>query len=262
VPDLPYLGGIGPVLWRQLTTALRGLGRVGLVFGIVCVLVAAPMVSRIDSNEEGAPGMMLAGMVVWLTFLFSQLVPFDFRGDVDRIATLKTLPLAAWRLTLGQLLAPVLLITAVQWTILLAVRVLYPEEGERMLIVAAFAPPFNFLLFAVENLLFLRFPVRAIATTPGDFQAMGRNLLLMLAKMAALLMVAFAAAITAVLVGLLSRFTVGMISDGFDSERAQSTAFLAGGSAAWLIVLISGIALVPLIARAFNAFDVGRDTPA
>ena len=36
----------------------------------------------------------------------------------------------------------------------------------------------------------------------------------------------------------------------------------AGLAAAWLVLTGSGAALVPLVALAFNAFDVSRDTPA
>jgi hypothetical protein len=36
----------------------------------------------------------------------------------------------------------------------------------------------------------------------------------------------------------------------------------AGVAAAWPVVALAGAGLVPLVALAFRAFDVGRDTPA
>ena len=46
-----------------------------------------------------------------MTTFLTTLAPFDFRGDVDQMALLKTLPAPAWRLALGQVLTPVLIFT-------------------------------------------------------------------------------------------------------------------------------------------------------
>jgi hypothetical protein len=261
LPDFPFWGGIGPVLWRQLTTATRGLGRLALVLGLIGLFVVVPLLAQSDEGDGHAPGALIAGLVVWLTVFLTQMVPFDFRGDVDRIAALKALPLAAWRLALGQLLAPVFLVTGAQWATLAAARILRPEDSGLMLALAAFAPPFNFLLFALENSLFLRFPVRVIASTPGDFQSVGRNLMFMVAKLAALLAVGGGALAVGLLAGLLTWFVLSFAGH-LDAEALTSLAYTAGGAAAWLVLALSALALLPIVALAFNAFDVGRDTPA
>ncbi len=108
---------------------------------------------------------------------------------------------------------------------------------------AVFVLPFNLLLFGLENLLFLLFPARILANQPGDFQAVGRNVLYFLAKVVALIVVAAVAGLTAVVVGLVCRSP------------------LAGMAAAWVILAISAGLTVPLVALAFTRFDVGRDTP-
>jgi hypothetical protein len=262
LPALPYLGGIGPLLWRQLTTASRGLGRLAFVLALIGAVIVLPILSRGEDDEVRAPGAVLAGLVVWLTVFLTHLVPFDFRGDVDRIATLKTLPLVAWRLTLAQLLAPVLLVTATQWAVLAAAAAFQSRDEAMMLTIAAFAPPFNFLLFALENLLFLRFPMRVMASAPGDFQAVGRNLLFMFAKLATLVTVGIGAALVGVLAGLSTRLVLGFAAFGFEHEEAFSIAQTTGLAAAWIVVSLSGLAFVPLVAWSFNAFDVTRDTPS
>jgi hypothetical protein len=261
VPDLPYLGGIGPVLWRQLTTAIRGMGRLAVVFGLIGAFVIFPLLSQGEKGEDSAAAPVLCVLVVWLTMFLTQMVPFDFRGDVDRIAALKALPLAAWRLALGQLLAPVVLVTVVQWATLAVAAALRPEDDRLLWALAAFAPSFNFLLFALENFLFLRFPTRVMAATPGDFQAVGRNLLFMLAKMAALAGVALGAAAVGVAAWLGTRLLLGAFASGYEDEEVQLIAFRAAALAGWLVVSLSGLALLPLVAWAFKAFDVGRDTP-
>ncbi len=243
VPALPYWGGVGPIFWRQLTTAMRGLGRLLLVLAIIGAFVIGPMLSRTTADPEAPLPGLVGGLILWLTVFLTALAPFDFRGDVDRIAVLKTLPVPGWRLAVGQLLTPVLLFTLMQCGVLAAIATSTPHHPEVMLACAAFTLPFNFLLFALENLLFLLFPTRLAAATPGDFQTMGRNVLFLLGKVLALGVVAVVAGI----VGTVAALVVGSP--------------WAGAVAAWPVVAASGAALVPFIALAFQAFDVGRDTP-
>ena len=47
---------------------------------------------------------------------------------------------------------------------------------------AAVVVPINFVLFALENVLFLLFPARQMAATPGDFHALGRQFLTLFAR--------------------------------------------------------------------------------
>ena len=43
--------------------------------------------------------------------------------------------------------------------------------------------PANFVMFAVENLMFLLFPTRFATAAPGDLQGSGRMMLVMFLKM-------------------------------------------------------------------------------
>lgn len=242
IPDLPWWGGIGPILWRQLTAALRGLGRVVAVLAIMGLILAMLLVAG-DLRGEALP-YTLVGFVLWLTIFLTALVPFDFRGDVDRIAVLKTLPLPAWRLAIGQILTPVLVLSVMQWLALAGVASVSPVSERFVLACAAYALPFNFLLFALENLLFLLFPTRLMAATPGDFQAIGRNVLFLMGKMFGLMVVATVA------------LTVGYVTWVLSGYSLTAALF-----AAWPIVALCALALVPLLALAFARFDVGRDTP-
>jgi ABC-2 type transport system permease protein len=244
LPDFPWWGGIGPTLWRQLTTAMRGLGRLAVVLGILGVILA-PVLRSAPGEEGQAVPTAVVSMLVWLTVFLTALVPFDFRGDLDRMAFLKTLPLPAWRLAVGQLLTPVLFFTLMQWLILVAALYLTSVSAFWVGVLAVYLPPVNFLLFALENLLFLLFPTRLSAATPGDFQSLGRNVLFWLAKLAGMFLVT----VVAVVVGAV----VYLVTDGN---------LPAACAAAWPVVALSGAALVPLVALAFRAFDVGRDTPA
>jgi hypothetical protein len=247
LPMLPWLGGIGPLAWRQLTTAARGTERLLLLLVILGVAMGGPMLAALRDEEENAL-LVLAAVAIWLTLFLTTLLPFDFRGDIDRLALLKTLPLPPWRLAVGQLLAPVLVMTTLQGVGLSVVVCTSPPSDWMLpvcLVCAAYVPPINFLLFALDNLLFLLFPTRLMAATPGDFQALGRTVLFMSAKAIVLGIVC----VVAWIVGVVVYWQFG-------------GSLLLALLAAWPVVVLSAAALVPLVAWAFTIFDVGRDTPA
>ena len=133
---------------------------------------------------------LMVGLLVIMTMVVPTLLPFDFRGDVDRMDLLKVLPVPAWRLVVGQLLTPVVVVTLLQCLVVtLVLLFLSPGKLWWLLVGCAFFVPLNFLIFAIENLLFLWFPSRLVANTPGDFQVLGRQVLLWLAKLFSLLVV-------------------------------------------------------------------------
>jgi hypothetical protein len=245
IPSMPWWGGIGPIVWRQATAALRGSARLLLILGILGAVLVVPLLASKPNggaDQEAIP--ILFGLVVWLTIFLTALVSFDFRGDIDRIGALKTLPIPAWRIVLGQLLIPVLLLSFIHWLALGIIALLHGPSAQGAALAALFVVPINFVLIALENLLFLLFPVRLMASTPGDFQAVGRNVLLMFGKMIGLVLVCLAA------------FLVGLVT-WLVTRDLWWSALLA-----WPVVALSGALLVPLTTWAFRVFDVGRDTPA
>jgi Putative ABC exporter len=261
LPLPPHWGGIGPILWRQSTTALRGFGRLLFLFVLFGVCMEGPMLMTGPGGQGAAGSLVLVGFVTFLmTMMLTTLVPFDFRGDIDRIAVLKSLPISAWRMTIGQLLTPTLLLTALQWVVLgigLGVLMLRPVFGleqsmsggdMRSLVLTlaaglALVVPFNFLLFGLENMLFLLFPARILPNQGADFQAMGRQVLFVLAK--------------TVVLGVVVVTTLA-VGGGISLLTGQMALGLAG---AWVVLACAAAVMVPLVAMAFNLFDVGRDTP-
>jgi hypothetical protein len=250
VAMLPWLGGAGPVAWRQLTTALRSLRPLLVFLGIFSFLVLTPRLawSNEGANSEKA-GWLLASIVLGMTFaILTPLLTFDFRGDIDRMDVLKALPISPAGLALGQMLAPVLLLSAVQ-VALVALAQLFWGGVEVLLVgVALFAVPLNFLSIGVENLLFLWFPTRQVPATPGDFQLLGRQMLVMFSKFLVLAVVIGPALLAAGIA-----YGVASLLGGNELVAAVATA--------WLILTGLSAGIVPLVAQAFRSFDVARDTP-
>ncbi len=264
LPMFPWWAGVGPIFWRQLTTALRTLGRLVGAFSVFLLSLIGPLlIIAFQDQNPWALGPELGVPVLVMTALLSPLLPFDFRGDIDRMAVLKTLPVHPLGIALGQILTPVLLATLLQWFLLLAIGLLaswrhyqltgavftaetFQQPGAIAWAACFFyAPPINFLVFGLENVVFLLFPTRVMAASPGDFQAMGRNIVYTLFKMFTLAVVRLAATAA----GLLAYFLTG-------ASR------VAAAAAGWPIVFVAGLGMVPLVGLAFYSFDVGRDTPA
>jgi hypothetical protein len=169
---------------------------------------------------------------------------FDFRGDLDHFDTLKSLPLPSVALSLGQIAVPAFILTCFHVIILFGVAVASPNQRGMLLVAAWLALPFNALLVASDNLIFLLFPARPAAASPGDFQMMGRQAAQLILKA------------IVVVIGCLIAFAI-----------AIPVHILTGGSLvvlailAWTILALETAALVPAIAKAFRRFDPSLDMP-
>ena len=91
IPLLPRTFGVGPLAWRQLTGAVR-TARTTLILLGLATLLAAPFIRRFLQTAALPPVLGIAG---WLTLFTTNLLRFDFRGDLEQIDTLKALPLSA-----------------------------------------------------------------------------------------------------------------------------------------------------------------------
>ncbi|HWE03223.1 MAG TPA: putative ABC exporter domain-containing protein [Tepidisphaeraceae bacterium] len=242
LPRLPWLFGAGPIAWRQLTTAARSSRGLLMLLAIVAV-GAAPALANVG------PGMnviqLLLGVMAWLTFLCSSMFSFDFRGDIDHIEAIKALPLRGWAVTIGQLVAPVLLLTIFHFLLLGIAAATIHSRRDILLAAIALALPFNTILFEAENLVFLLFPSRPAAVSPGDFQVLGRKFIFLLGRM---LVVATACIVALIPAGLTYILTGGRLR--------------AATAVCWLFLAAEGAILVPVIAIAFRRFDPSIDTPA
>jgi Putative ABC exporter len=241
LPQLPHWGGVGSVAWRQLTIALRQSP--GFLLVLLFIAVGIAVAVRIGGLPESVVGIV-PGFVVWLTFFFTNMLRFDFRGDVEHIDLLKSMPLRPSAIAIGELLTPVLVLSAIQLAVLSGLGAVSHDIWPRVGTAMAFAPLLNFFLFGVENLFFLLLPTRAMAVSPADFQSFGRQVVLMIGKM----------------------FIFG-VSIGMAAIPGVLACWLSGWSLAvffytsWMVMLLEAALVVPLIVWAFGRFDVSADLP-
>ena len=246
-PEPAWWSGVGPNLWRQMIAAAGDPAKLVVILvtiGCVSWFFASVMPHKVDLATTLMP--LGASMVAPLTLLLSMLLSFDFRGDLDVMETLKTLPIPPTRLALGQVLTPAILGTLVQVVACLGLILGLGQPDYSWVtfgVVIAFLFPANLYFFAVENLLFLWYPSRMVV---GQFNGMVavRQMLLLLAKMIAL----------GVGVGV-----VGAVGGGVYVLTSRPVVALV---LAWLVLAGMTIAILPLLGRAFDRFDVNVDIPS
>lgn len=240
-PALGWLGGAGPIAWRQMTIAVRGA--VGLLT-LLLILLPATLVPLLTARSHASDMTnVLLGQVCFVTMFLTRAVAFDFRGELDAMDWLKSLPLRSWAIALGELATPVILMTLTHLVLLCSAAVVL---GSPWIVVAAgFSLPFNLLLFGVDNFLFLLFPVRTVASTPGDLQHVGRMMIETLAKLAIVMLAAGLAA------------AVGLAGYWMSAQAWPVALGLA-----WITLAAAAGLTIPCIAWAFDRFDVSIDTPA
>ena len=250
VPQLPRWQGAGPIAWHQLLSARRGGRRwllqaaIMAVVGFVAFVVLRGLRLPEDHEIGGFVIVPIAGMVgLMTTLLISFIVPYDFKGDLDKMFWLKSLPVPSWAVALGQLITPVLAATSLH-LVLAAIAAAVMHKPLILLIAAFVAPPFNLLMIGLGNAFFLLFPTRTFVMNPGDFRFAARMQLIVMLQGAVLM----ACLTVAAVVGLVSFLVTG-------------GSYLAGFVAAWAVLVVPAIGVVPCVAWAFRRFDASLDVP-
>jgi Putative ABC exporter len=235
----PTLGGLGPIAWRQAIKAVRNSFKVIVIF-IVGAACAGPLMSMAGIPVTGDRGFLL--IFFFFGFILPRTLICDFRGDLSRMETYKTLPITPWRICLGQLVVQVLLSYVVALTLIVSFLIFDDRFSASVaLALAALALPFTLLLYAVENTIFLLFPAKHIPMGRADFEFLGRSLVEFIVKTVVILV----AVALAMGVGVFTLMTLG------------STLVLSG-LASWLsLTLIAGLAVM-VMQFAFRRFVVAE----
>ena len=244
LPMLPWLGGAGPNFWRQLTSASRSPTHLVAVVALFAVPVGTVLFAATTKANEASIAVLAVSMLAGLGVFSPAMVGFDFRPDIGRMEDLKTLPIPTSRLVLGQLLAPVAILCAAEWMMIAAVAIVTRSDLGLLAGAALLALPLNLLLVAIENLYCLWFPFRMAGINSFDFQALGRQLLVLMAK--------------GVTLGVVAGVAGGL---GFAVYSLGGQSLTAAIAVSWLVAAGMGLAFLPLVAQAFNQFDVAQTMP-
>lgn len=169
VPMLPRLRGVGTLAWVSLVTALRTpavlltIGTVSLLC-TACVAIMHHLLSGPPLPSAGA----LAGLANSATIVLTSLpgaLRLDFRGDVERVVSLRALPLHPGAVVAGVVLPTWTLLFALHAVMVVAACAFEPvlrPWAPAMLVIAALL---DAQVLATDNALFLTFPSREAGST-------------------------------------------------------------------------------------------------
>jgi hypothetical protein len=144
-------------------------------------------------------GMGAAMFCAWTLLLGPQLIRQDFRHDLPQMDMLKVFPLRGWQVALGEILAPAVILAAIQWLlIIVAVICLAPQASGNFspgLVVvlgagaALVVPLFNLISLTIPNAAVLLFPAwfQTGKDSPRGIEATGQRLIFALGQFLALI---------------------------------------------------------------------------
>jgi ABC-2 type transport system permease protein len=190
------------LFWKNLIVAGQAFSfRFWLGVVVVGVVFAGVFGNRPGMWEVVQPvaaGMCLMGFVFSL-LMGPQVMRHDLRQDLQVADVLKQYPLAGWQIVLGELLAPTMILTLMQW-IFLAIILLFsgqmpkdiPVDLRFAVVIAAavLVPGLNFLGLLIPNAAVLVFPswFNQSGESQQGMEATGQRLIMMFLQVFVLLL--------------------------------------------------------------------------
>lgn len=224
---VPILGSgpLAAVAWMQVTHSARILPRYLLstaaILGMVVVILFT-VGNRSFSDNNAA--LWLVAATLYADFLILLQLPVGMLGPVAQREMLKAMPIAAWKVAVGQLAGPLSQLAVLNSLILLAFVGFTPEHASDAITAAVCAIPGAVLIAANVNLLAVWGILKPKAMQQRDALAAGRALVSV--------WVFFATLLPAIFPIVASVVVAQVIFEGSPTMCA-----LVGGAVTWLMCL-------------------------
>lgn len=257
--------GFPPVafLWKNLihvqgALRLRTLLIVLLPLGVMAFVMAKS--GTRGGALMGVAAMILAMFFIWSLLLGPQVVRCDFRHDLNSMDVLKLFPLRGWQVALGEILAPVVILTAIQGLLLTGIAVLMAVTGmppgvpkipwSWLAAAALLAPFWNGLALLIPNAAVLLLPgwFQTRTDTPQGIEVTGQRLLIFFGQIVLI-------GVTVIPAGL--AFALGFMPLHF--AGAASIAPLAGAVLAAIALAAEIFCGVWAVGKLFDRFDLAAE---
>jgi uncharacterized membrane protein YfbV (UPF0208 family) len=169
--------------------------------------------------------LTVAGIVAFYTLLVGpQLARQDLRSDLANVDLLKTYPLPGWQVVLGEMLAPVAILSALLWLALLAAgwalgtlagQTAWLALGDRLacgLCLAVIAPPLCALELLVPNAAMLLFPAwhQATRARTGGIELMGQRMIFVVGQLLTVLLMLLPAILVSPVLIFATQWLIGL----------------------------------------------------
>ncbi len=189
------------LLWKNLISAGQAFTlRVWLSLAVFAIIASVGLGKASGgAGLRSALGMIAAMLMIWSLFIGPQFLRQDFRQDLPLADLLKTFPLRGWQVALGELLAPTVVLTGIQWFLLILVFGFFTQlRGAGLgwaewvglgFGVALILPMLNLITLQILNAAALAFPAWFQTTRGGThgIEAIGQRLIFMIGQLFVLL---------------------------------------------------------------------------
>jgi len=251
------------LLWKNLISAgqaftLRTWIMLAVLGTMLCVIVGQ---SASASGLVPALAMAAGVLLVWSLFIGPQMLRQDLRQDLPLADVLKMYPLPGWQIVLGELLGPVIILTALQWLLVL-IGVGFASRTDLALLtgwhslgfglgIAVLAPMLNLVTLQIPNAAVLLFPAwfQAGKDGPQGIEATGQRIVFMLGQLIVFILALIPAVLAFGAVFVLVKFLVSSVSVAIPLA-SLAAALVIGGEAALGLLLLG---------RIFDRLDVSSE---
>ncbi len=239
---IPWLAGrspMGAVVWVRTAWLMRqARGTLFIVLAVAIIGIGVGV--RVFQTAGSGP----ATLALLATVYLASGVRADFRTDLDRMESMRAWPIAPWKVFVGTLV-PGVTLTALVVSVMLLVRAsILGQFGPDLWIIVGMTPFLAYVWTAVDNAVFLLFPVRFIPGQGSALQHTGRGFLLVILRMMLL--------IGALFIAIGGAYFLYEFVDGRGFGPPGLALYLAG---AW--VLLTAFLLLALL-TAFGAWTLAR----
>jgi hypothetical protein len=230
------------------------------VIGVVAGLAADPAL-RPWLNVVGAVALP-AG--IWVLIAGPMLMRREVRLMMERLDMIKSHPLRGWQVVLGEMLAPIVLLTSVEWLVLAVAAVSFGALTGKFAATALvtslgavgiglLVPPVVGLTVAIPFAATLYFPgwMSAGGQAGGGMEVMGQRLIFA----GGYVLVLVVALLPATLAATVPYFAVQWLAG------TQTPALLAGAVAASLVLISELTAVVWWLGGRYERFDLSTELP-
>jgi len=251
------------LLWKNLISAGQALNpRLGITLAAVAIGMSIGLGHTTSTSSfVFVLGMFTAMLLAMSVLTGPQFLRQDFRPDLPLTDLLKSYPMPGWQIVLGEVLAPVVILTCVQWLLLILTTGFFSGvhdgngPGFRISFGMAFSaailmPAFNLITLQIPNASVLLFPGWFITgkDAPQGIEATGQRLIFFFGQLIVMVLALVPASIAFAAVFFLTTF-FGL---------AYFSIPLASLAAAIVLAIESAIGLV-LLGKVFERMDVSSE---
>jgi hypothetical protein len=212
------------LFWKNLIAAGRIRLRVVIVLLSLALAIGLPIMNH-GRRSDVVPtviGSTTAALACFLAVLGPLMIRDDLRNDLLQVDLIKTLPISGRSIVLGEVLAPCVILTLAQWTLILIAAATLPSLGRTRLLpgqrfafglgAAILFPCISLIGLLLQNAAVLLFPgwMQLGKAQQRGIEATGQRLITMVATAVVLVVVALPAGVAFAVCFFLGYWLVGL----------------------------------------------------